>query len=124
MRKSLITQTFKPIRFVDLIFPTAPPDTFKGFPVCEATVQTWKGYSPIYGWTQLWKSSKQPEGVYGWPPAQDRLDWPSASLGVEPRLFDGPMRIGAAELDWTARKFSTYTDGSVISRGVRAVIGL
>ncbi|KAL1852047.1 hypothetical protein Daus18300_012329 [Diaporthe australafricana] len=122
---ALVRSDHDPITYgLDLIFPTTPPSTFKGFPVCEATVQTEKkGYASVYGWTQLWRSSKDPEWAYDWPPAQEKLDWPFVWFGPEPRLFDGPMRIGAIQLDWTARSFLTYAGGSVMSRSVTSVFG-
>lgn len=108
---------------LDLLFPTISLDNFSGFPVCEGTVTTAKkGYASIYGWTQLWKQNDS-DWQFDWAPVETNLSWPFVWFGPQAQLFDGPTRVGVADLDWTARSFLTYIDDSLMTRSVRCVVG-
>lgn len=110
---------------LDLLFPTIPLDTFSGFPVCEGIVHCSpdnRGYASMYGWTQLWKQDDE-DWRFDWAPVQTGLNWPFIWFGPEPRLFDGPTRVGVTNLDWTARSFVTYIDDSLMTRCVQCVVG-
>ncbi|KUI70981.1 hypothetical protein VM1G_05720 [Cytospora mali] len=112
-----------PVKYgLDLLFPTTPSSELRGFPVCEAVVKTEKrGYASMYGWTQLVKDSTMWE--FDPLPITEKLVWPFCWFGPEPTLFDGPIRIGVKDIDWTARSFLTYIEDTVISKNVTYLCG-
>lgn len=114
-----------PVKYgFDLLFPTIPSDKVRGFPVCEAVVETKRrGYASIYGWTQLVLDSNSTSWEFDYMGVTEQLDWPFCWFGPEPRLFDGPTRVGVSDIDWTARSFLTYIKDTVVSKNVLHVFG-
>lgn len=112
-----------------LLFPQNNMSDYKAFPVCEATVKTeQRGYGSMYGWIQLFRSSDttlnhDTPWQFDDVPVFKDLNTPFAWFGPEPRLFDGPSRIGITQIDWAARSFLTYIDDALLSKTVRPVVG-
>ena len=115
---------------LQLLFPGHDMGTFKGFPVCEASVSTlgMQGYGSIYGWIQMVRSG-EPSNISAAPwemdpvPILSGLNTPFAWFGPEPKLFDAPMRIGVQELDWTCHSFLAYIEDGLMSKDLKPVLG-
>lgn len=110
----------------DLLFPTIPLSDFRGFPVCEAKVESNNsGYASMYGWTQLVKDSNTDSKTWEFDdlPITKNLNWPFCWFGSHPTLFDGPFRKGISTIDWTCRSFLTYIDSTVLSKNINHVYG-
>ena len=115
---------------LQLLFPGHDMGTFKGFPVCEASVSTlgMQGYGSIYGWIQMVRAG-DPSDISTTPwemdpiPILAGLNTPFAWFGPEPKLFDAPTREGVERLDWTCHSFLTYIEDSLVSKAVIPVLG-
>jgi hypothetical protein len=115
---------------LQLIFPDHETGTFKGFPVCEASVSAvgTKGYGSIYGWIQMVRSGEPLKiSAASWEmdpiPILAGLNTPFAWFGPEPKLFDAPMRRGVQALDWTCHSFLTYIEDGLMSKDLKPVLG-
>jgi len=88
------------------------PESAKGFPVCEATVQfAGKGYRAFFGWVQMVRSTD--DASSGAEFEMDPLELvsstgvPFAFFGLRPTLFDAPSRTVRTPVSWTAHSFLT-----------------
>lgn len=113
-----------------LLFSAQDMDTFKGFPVCEATVEAFgtRGYGSMYGWIQMVRSG-EPSTISSVPWEMDPipflagLNTPFCWFGPEPKLYDAPVRTGVQRLDWTCHSYFTYIDDALLSKVVKPVLG-
>ena len=101
----------------------------RGFPVCEATVDTpLRGYRALLGWIQVLGSRRTDadERRFEIDPLQvfDGVDSPFAFYGLNPILFDAPSRRDRAQpLDWLAHSFLCASPGDPMARQVEPYAG-
>jgi hypothetical protein len=109
--------------------PTMPSMTeCASCPVLTAHVKAHdlNGYGAIFGWIQLVRSTDD-EDIWKMDPIPvlSGLDTPFAYLGIEPTLFDAPMREmkDSKDVDWTAHAFLCTMGRCLLERRVSVVAG-
>jgi hypothetical protein len=90
------------------------PPVAQGFPVCTATVDyPHRGYSALFGWVQLVRSTDNESGGGGFEMDPFALFADATSpycwYGLAPVLFDAPFRARRDDLDWECRSFLATT---------------
>lgn len=113
-----------------LLFPAQDMSAFKGFPVCEATVEAFgtRGYGSMYGWIQMVRSGESSDiDSVPWEmdpiPFLAGLNTPFCWFGPEPKLYDAPVRTGVQRLDWTCHSYLTYIEDALLSKVVKPILG-
>lgn len=113
-----------PIRIgCDLLDRALPPETARGFPVCEATPAIdLDGYAGACGWIQVVQSTDA-SGEFELDPLSlfRNVETPFAFFGVKPILFDAPFRDTRHDLTWKARSFLCAVPDAVMSKVVEPV---
>jgi hypothetical protein len=115
------------------VSPNDAPEAFgcdptaRGFPVCEATVDTpLRGYAALLGWVQVVGTRLAPDTHrrFETDPLQvfDHLDLPFGFYGMNPTLFDAPSRRDRSQyLDWLAHSFLCASQGGPMQRTIQPV---